>query len=107
MRYWTNYFVADVDCNSYGNHIQGTARSFFSKVSKVDCSLLHSSIVLVFYWIVKHHNTSRVMKQFGLKQLVQPHFTMPIVRRERTFRTVVDYVATIDKDVASSWAAKA
>ena len=46
------------------------------------------------------------MKQFGLKQIVPPHFTMPIVRQERMFRTVVDYVATMDKDVGSSWAAR-
>ena len=46
------------------------------------------------------------MKQFGLKQCVPPPFTMPIVRRERTFRSVVDYAATIDKEVASSWGAR-
>ena len=32
---------------------------------------------------------------------------MPIVRRERKFRSIVDSVAMMDKDVASSWGARA
>lgn len=73
----------------------------------MDRTLLHSSTVLIWYWIVERHNTWRVMKQFGLKQIVPPPFTMPILRRERTFRSVVDYAATMDKDVVSTWGARA
>ena len=56
----------------------GFNKKFHSKLSKVDRSLIGSSTVLVFYWVVERHNTWQVMKQFGLKQLVPPPFTMPI-----------------------------
>ena len=82
-------------------------KKFHSKLSKVGRSLIVSSTVLVFYWIVEQHNTWRVMKQFGLKQLVPLPFTMPILRRERTFRAIVNYNKKMAEEVTSLWAARA
>eukprot|EP00268_Persea_americana_P024625 TRINITY_DN24066_c1_g1_i1.p1 TRINITY_DN24066_c1_g1~~TRINITY_DN24066_c1_g1_i1.p1 ORF type:complete len:125 (+),score=5.32 TRINITY_DN24066_c1_g1_i1:576-950(+) len=58
-------------------------KKFQMSVPKGDCDLFSSSTILVWYWIVERHNTWRVMKQFGLKQLVPPTFSVPYVRRER------------------------
>ena len=85
--------------------MKGTVKSFFQRSLKL---ITFSYIQPLYrYGIGLSSATTHVMKQFGLKQIVPPRFTMPIVRRERTFRSIVNYAATMDKDIASSWGARA
>lgn len=46
------------------------------------------------------------MRQLGLIQLVSPPFNMPITRRERTFRHVINYRKKMDKEVEALWDAR-
>ena len=47
-----------------------------------DVPLFRSNTVLISYWIVERHNPERVMKQFGLEQIVPPRFQRPFPRTE-------------------------
>ena len=44
--------------------------------------LFRSNTVLICFWIVERHCPERVMKQFGLQQIVPPRFLKPFSRNE-------------------------
>ncbi|XXG46971.1 hypothetical protein AAC387_Pa02g1692 [Persea americana] len=80
----------------------GYGKKFLQHVPKVDRDLFSSSTVLIFYWIVERHNTCRVMKQFGFKQVVPPPFNMPFLRHERVERITIDY-RKIEDGIEALW----
>ena len=52
-------------------------------VPKGERHLFTSSTALIFYWIIERHNSERVMKQFGLRQLLPVLLRMPFERVEK------------------------
>ncbi|RWR78487.1 protein MAIN-LIKE 2 [Cinnamomum micranthum f. kanehirae] len=44
--------------------------------------LFRSNTALISFWVVERHCPERVMKQFGLKQIVPPRFLKPFPRNE-------------------------
>ncbi|XXG65656.1 hypothetical protein AAC387_Pa05g3298 [Persea americana] len=66
-------------------------KPFFRLVPKADRELVTSSAPLIFYWLLERHNTGRLIKQFGLRQVVPPPFVLPFPRAERKQRVIVDY----------------
>lgn len=80
----------------------GYGKNFLQHIPKVDRDLFSSSTILIFYWIVERHNTCRVMKQFGFKQVVPPPFNMPFLRHERVERITINY-SKIEDGIEALW----
>ena len=50
-----------------------------------------SQTVVVCYWIVECHNNNRVLKQFGLQQIVPPPFYGAFNMKDRALKAIIDY----------------
>lgn len=46
------------------------SKEFFNKVSKENKTLFATDSLLISYWVLEHHPSPRVMRQFGLSQAV-------------------------------------
>lgn len=66
-------------------------------MNKADKALFTSSIVLIYYWVTKRHYPERVMKQFGLVQIVQPKFLRPLDRTKKGHSNAGNYKDKLKK----------
>eukprot|EP00268_Persea_americana_P044168 TRINITY_DN4464_c0_g1_i16.p1 TRINITY_DN4464_c0_g1~~TRINITY_DN4464_c0_g1_i16.p1 ORF type:complete len:280 (-),score=29.87 TRINITY_DN4464_c0_g1_i16:1459-2298(-) len=85
----------------YATHV----KKFTQNVCDIDRRLFMSNTILIHYWIMEYHNCNRVMKQFGLNQVVPPTFRMPLLRVEKVERMSRDYTR-IPPKVSSMWDAR-
>ncbi|RWR90909.1 serine/threonine-protein phosphatase 7 long form [Cinnamomum micranthum f. kanehirae] len=60
-------------------------------VDEQEIEVFSSQTVVVCYWIVECHNSNRVMKQFGLQQIVPHPFYGAFNREDRILKATVDY----------------
>lgn len=67
-------------------------KAFLKRVPKEDRYLFTCSAPLIFFWVLERHNTGRVMKQFGLRQVVPPPFVAAFPRVERIEKVVTNYI---------------
>lgn len=81
------------------------AKKLFQEVPKHDRELFTSSTILLHYWVIERHSSRRVMKQFGLRQVVPPPFYLRIKRVEHAEHMVIDY-NSYDDEVSSLWDAR-
>lgn len=103
MRKQLNYLTSDeFEWQPYKKY----EKEFLKHVSKDDKTLFTTDSPLISYWVLKHHPSSRVMKQFGLRQIVPPHFVRPIVRKENNGRSIIDWSQVHEEEV-KSWEARA
>ena len=51
-------------------------------IDDADVPLFRSNTTLISFWIVERHCPEKVMKQFGLQQIVPPHFQKPFPQNE-------------------------
>ncbi|KAJ8633362.1 hypothetical protein MRB53_026698 [Persea americana] len=80
-------------------------KKFTQNVSNVNRQLFMSNTILIHYWIMEYHNSNRVIKQFGLSQVIPPSFWMPLLRVEKVERMPRDYTH-IPPKVSSMWDAR-
>lgn len=74
-------------------------------VTKEERQLFTSNTALIFYWIAERHNSERVMKQFGLRQLLPINLRMPFERVDRVRKATHDYSKSF-KEVIAIWDAR-
>ncbi|RWR76671.1 serine/threonine-protein phosphatase 7 long form [Cinnamomum micranthum f. kanehirae] len=74
-------------------------KAFLKRVPKEDRYLFTCSAPLIFFWVLERYNTGRVMKQFGLRQVVPPPFVAALPRAERIEKVVTNYSIVYSADI--------
>ena len=74
-------------------------------VPKEDRHLFTSSTALIFYWVVERHNSERLMKQFGLRQLLPVLLRMLFKRVDKVRKASYDYSRAL-KELIAIWDAR-
>ena len=69
-------------------------------VPKEERHVFTSNTALIFYWIVKRRNSERVMKQFGLRQLLPIILYMPFERVDKVRKATYDYSRALRELIA-------
>ncbi|RWR93445.1 serine/threonine-protein phosphatase 7 long form [Cinnamomum micranthum f. kanehirae] len=71
-------------------------------VHESDRNLFTSNTTMIFYWIVEQHNSERVMRQFGLRQMVPVPFQMPFDTADKVKKSLADYSISM-KEIITIW----
>ena len=64
-----------------------------------------SQTVVGCYWIVERYNSNRMMKQFGLQQIVPPSLYGAFNREDKVLKATVDYPKKM-KEGIKEWNAR-
>lgn len=78
---------------------------FLNLAAKANRKLFMTTSPLTCYWVLEHHNTHKVMKQFGLRQVVPLQFDMSCSRKEQIGGIIIDYKIVYSAKI-KLWAAR-